>query len=203
MVPWGTSREAGMDTLLISRVLLLRRALRRRERWTPAQLREHQTRELATPRAFASTRSPFYRRLHHGLERAPLAELPVLTKAMVMDSFDEISTDPVVRLAPVGAYLRELHGNDRFAGRYWVSVTSGSSGRKGVIPSGPREWATTVASYARANEWAGIRSGPAHRVSLAVVSSTSAWHQSSRVAATGRSRSSPCQRASLRIGTRS
>jgi hypothetical protein len=41
-----------------------------------------------------------------------------------------------------------------------------------------------IASYGRANEWAGIRSGPAHRISMAVVSSTTAWHQSSRVAAT-------------------
>src|SRR6266536_4866161 len=44
-----------------------------------------------------------------------------------------------------------------------------------------------IASYGRANEWAGIRSGPAHRISMAVVSSTTAWHQSSRVAATVRS----------------
>jgi phenylacetate-coenzyme A ligase PaaK-like adenylate-forming protein len=44
-----------------------------------------------------------------------------------------------------------------------------------------------IASYGRANEWAGIRSGVIHRVSMAVVSSTTAWHQSSRVAATVRS----------------
>jgi phenylacetate-CoA ligase len=44
-------------------------------------------------RQFAYEGSPFYRRFHHGLESAPLAELPVLTKAVLMDHFDEISTD--------------------------------------------------------------------------------------------------------------
>jgi phenylacetate-CoA ligase len=44
-----------------------------------------------------------------------------------------------------------------------------------------------LASYLRAKQWAGVRTGPAHRVKLAVVSSTTPWHQSSRVAATARS----------------
>ena len=34
---------------------------------------------------------PFYRRFHKDLEQAPLGELPVLTKATLMDTFDEIS----------------------------------------------------------------------------------------------------------------
>lgn len=33
-----------------------------------------------------------------------LAELPVLTKALLMDNFDEVSTAPAVRLRDVGAY---------------------------------------------------------------------------------------------------
>lgn len=176
-----------METSLISRVLVRRRMLRRRERWTRAELCEHQRRGLTTLRAFACARSPFYERLHHGLDRAPLNELPVVTKATLMDNFDEVSTDPTVRLAALETYLEQLHGNDRFAGMYWVSATSGSSGRRSIIPSDPNEWAMTIASYVRANEWAGIRSGPTHRVRMAVVSSTTAWHQSSRVAATVRS----------------
>lgn len=176
-----------MDTQLISRVLLRRHTLRGRERWTQAQVRDHQERQLATLRAFTTARSPFYRRLHHGLDRAPLDELPVLTKTTLMDNYDEISTDPDVRLAALETYLTELHSNERFAGRYWASATSGSSGRRSIIPSDADEWAMTIASYARANEWAGIKSGLTRRVSMAVVSSTTAWHQSSRVAAAVRS----------------
>jgi phenylacetate-coenzyme A ligase PaaK-like adenylate-forming protein len=113
--------------------------------------------------------------------------LPVLTKATLMDHFDRLSTNPALRLADLQAYLHTLSGTDRFAGRYWMSATSGSSGRRSIIASDAREWAMIIASYARANEWAGIRAGPLHPVRMAVVSSTTAWHQSSRVAATVRS----------------
>jgi phenylacetate-CoA ligase len=173
-----------MDAWLISNILRLRRTLRHRERWTREHLLEHQQHELATLRAFAMERSPFYRRLHRGLEAAPLAELPVLTKATMMDNFDEILTDPTLHLADLQTHLERLDGNEQFAGRYWVSATSGSSGRKSVIPSDAHEWAMTIASYGRANEWSGIHASPLHPVRMAVVSSTTAWHQSSRVAAT-------------------
>ena len=176
--------EDEMDTWLIANILRLRRTLRHRERWTRERLLEHQQHELATLRAFATERSPFYRRLYDGLEAAQLSELPVLTKATMMDHFDEIATDPALHLADLQAYLEQLHGNELFAGRYWVSATSGSSGRKSIIPSDPHEWAMTIASYGRANEWSGIHASPLHPVRMAVVSSTTAWHQSSRVAAT-------------------
>ena len=172
---------------MIARALRRRRELRRRELWSRTELLAHQQRELTTLRAWAFARSPFYRQLHRDLARAPLGELPVLTKAMLMDNFDQISTDPTLRLQDLQAYLHDQHANDLFAGRYFVSATSGSSGRKSIIPSDADEWAMMIASYGRANEWAGIRSGLTRRVSMAVVSSTTAWHQSSRVAATVRS----------------
>lgn len=176
-----------MDVSTISRVLWLRRTLRQRERWTETQLRDHQRRELAKVRAFASANSPFYWRFHDGLGDAPLGELPVLTKATLMDNFDEISTDPIVRLADLQEYLDDLHSDELFRSRYWVSATSGSSGRKSIIPNNRQEWAMILASYLRANQWAGVRIGPAHRVKMAMVSSTTPWHQSSRVAAMARS----------------
>lgn len=176
-----------MDAWLIASILRLRRTLRRREGWTRERLLEYQQHELAALRAFAAERSPFYRRIHHGLEGAPLAELPVLTKAAMVDHFDEIVTDPTLHLADLQAYLERLRGNEPFAGRYWAAATSGSSGRKSVIPCDAHEWAMAVASYGRANEWSGIQAGPLHPVRMAVVSSTTAWHQSSRVAATVRS----------------
>jgi phenylacetate-CoA ligase len=82
-----------MNVGMIARVLWLRRVLRRRERWSERALREFQQRELAKVRAFALARSPFYQRFHNGLEGAPLENLPVLTKATLMDNFDSITTD--------------------------------------------------------------------------------------------------------------
>ncbi|WP_222108055.1 phenylacetate--CoA ligase family protein [[Actinomadura] parvosata] len=172
---------------MISQVLWLRRVLRGRERWSAARLAQHQQHQLALLRRHAYARSPFYHHFHQRLGEAPLAELPVLTKAALMDCFDDISTVRGLRLSGVQEYLEKLHGDERYRGRYWVAATSGSSGRRSVIPSDAREWATVIASYARANEWAGISAGPLHPASMAVVSSTTAWHQSARVAATVRS----------------
>jgi len=176
-----------MDTAMIARVLWLRRVLRRRERWSRAQVEDYQRRKLAALRSHAVLRSPFYQRFHQGLRDRPLAELPVLTKATLLDHFDEITTDPALHLDDLEAYLAGLVGDERFAGRYWVSSTSGSSGRKSIIPSDAEEWAMILASYARANQWAGINAGLLHPVRMAVVSSTAPWHQSARVAATLRS----------------
>jgi len=176
-----------MDTAMIARVLWLRRVLRRRERWSRAQVEDYQRRKLAALRSHAVLRSPFYQRFHQGLRDRPLAELPVLTKATLLDHFDEITTDPALHLDDLEAYLAGLVDDERFAGRYWVSSTSGSSGRKSIIPSDAEEWAMILASYARANQWAGINAGLLHPVRMAVVSSTAPWHQSARVAATLRS----------------
>jgi putative adenylate-forming enzyme len=175
------------SSLLVARVLWQRRQLRRRERWSEEQLRVHQERALAGLRAFAYARSPFYRRFHRGLEQAPLEQLPPLTKATLMDAFDEAVTDRALRLAHLQTYLTADRGEELFRGRYWVAATSGSSGRRSIIPTDAAEWAAVIASYARANEWAGGRAGLRHRTRMAVVSSTTAWHQSSRVAASVRS----------------
>jgi phenylacetate-CoA ligase len=176
-----------MDTAMIARVLWLRRVLRGHERWSRAQLQDHQQQQLARLRRHAAWRSPFYGQFHQGLQDRPLTELPVLTKATLLEHFDEITTDPALRLADLEAYLAGLAGDERFGGRYWVASTSGSSGRKSIIPSDAHEWAMILASYARANQWAGINAGVLHPVRMAVVSSTAPWHQSARVAATLRS----------------
>ena len=172
-----------MDVSLVSRVLWQRRVLRGRERWTQPELAAHQLRQQARLREFAVTRSPFYRRFHTGLEHAPLAELPVLTKSVLMDNFDQIGTDPTLRLADLQEYLERPDAGPTFRRRHWVAATSGSSGRKAIIPSTAAEWAAVIASYGRASEWTGVQAGPAHPVRMAVVSSATPWHHSARVAA--------------------
>jgi putative adenylate-forming enzyme len=134
-------------------------------------------------RDHAVARSPFYARLHAGLERRSLHELPIVTKAMLMESFDELSTDRTVRRADVEAYLKTVGDTDSlFAGRYRVATTSGSTGLRGVFLSDEDEWSWVLASYARANDWAGIAAGLTHRARIAVVSSRTPWHQSALVA---------------------
>ena len=173
-----------MRPLTMARVLWKRTQLRAHETWTRAELLAHQSRSFEELRAFALARSPFYGRWHRGLERAPLADLPVMTKATLMGHFDEVVTDRSVHLADLQQHLEEIHGDELFLGRYWVAATSGSSGMRSVVPSNAREWTTIVASYARANEWSGIRISPLRITRMAIVSSRSTFHQSARVGQT-------------------
>lgn len=134
-------------------------------------------------REYAYAHSPFYRRFHNGLTDRPLDELPVLTKALVMEHFDEIVTDRSVHLTDVEAHVNALRGNERFLGRYYVASTSGSTGRRGLFLWDLDEWVTVLASYNRSFDWAGSRAGLTRRTKMAIVSSTTPWHQSSRVGA--------------------
>ena len=65
-------------------ILRKRRALRKREHWYPLALRLHQEQALGALRAHALAHSPFYAERHRGLEAAPLAELPPITKRELM-----------------------------------------------------------------------------------------------------------------------
>jgi putative adenylate-forming enzyme len=171
-----------LTTLL--RVLALRRTLRRRDRWDRRQLEAHQAAALRDLRDFAYERSPFYRRYHEGLTRRPLHELPVLTKAQLMEHFGEIVTDREVTLAGARRHLADGWTCEQFLGRYRVDETGGSSGFPGIFVHNRREWVTVLASYARASDWAGLKAGLTRRMKLAVVSSRKMSHQSALVGET-------------------
>jgi phenylacetate-coenzyme A ligase PaaK-like adenylate-forming protein len=173
-----------MSTKIILKVLALRDRLRQRDRWKPRQLEEHQDRTLRLLREHAYARSPFYGRFHRSLANRSLSELPILTKEMVMEHFDELVTDPTVRLTDVDAHLANLSdGDELFNGRYRVASTSDSTGRRGLFLWDPDEWAAVLASYNRSFDWAGVGGGLTHRTMMAVVSSPTPWHQSARVGA--------------------
>lgn len=172
-----------MDLRLIAQILRKRRRIRGHESWSRLELEHRQASALAVLREHAMTRSRFYQRFHRGFETKPLHELPVLTKGELMASFDELVVDPEVHRADVERHLAELRGNDRYLDRYWVSRTAGTTGHPGIFLVDRDEWSTVIASYARAQEWAGIDAKVTHRTRLAVVSSRVPWHQSARVAA--------------------
>jgi len=79
-----------MDTQIILSILSQMRQFRQRDHWTRQQLETHQANALRSLREYTYAHSPFYRRFHQGLVDAPLHELPVLTKAMLMEHFDDL-----------------------------------------------------------------------------------------------------------------
>lgn len=180
-----------MDASLLAHVVSRRAALARAERLQPHQIADRQARHLRTLREFAVSRSPFYARFHAGLDRAPLADLPILTKTELMGHFDQIATDPAVTHRGVTTHLDQLReeGGDPgrpWRGRWWAAATGGSTGEPAVIAWERGEWATVLASYARATRWADVRFGPKRPLRVAIVSSLAPTHQSAAVGASAR-----------------
>jgi putative adenylate-forming enzyme len=160
------------------------RQFHQHEYWTREQLQRHQTGSLKLIRDYTYAHSPFYQRFHQGLTNAPLHELPVLTKGLMMEHFDELVTDRAIRLEDIRAHMKTLRGDERYLGKYWVNATSGSTGHPGVFLFNRAEWTTAIASFARGQEWGGLKVDVRHHRKMAVISSTTPLHMSFRVGVT-------------------
>jgi amino acid adenylation domain-containing protein len=102
---------------------------------------------------FTWENSAFYRNLYrrHGIRQADLAQislqdLPIVTKQMVQDNYDEIVTDPRICAADMEKWLE--HDNDprsRFLGEFLVLHTSGTSGTHANMVYDEIAWRKTTA----------------------------------------------------------
>ncbi len=176
-----------MKLSLLPKLLYTLDQLRQHERWTRAQLEAYQAESLRRLRAYAYAHSPFYQRYHQGLTDRPLHEVPLLTKAMMMERYDEFVSDRAIHLDDVRSYATNDKARERFLNRYWVTATSGSSGHPGFFLFNEAEWVYIMASFARGQEWSGVKVRLTERMRMATVASISPWHMSSQVAATAKS----------------
>src|SRR5512147_842982 len=176
-----------MNIQIMLKLLHTLEQLRKHESWTRQQLESYQAKALHDLRQYAYARSPFYQKFHKGLTSLPLHELPVLTKAMMMEHLDELVTDRALHLEEIRASATEGEAGKAYKGKYWINATSGSSGHPGFFLFDRSEWVQVLASFARAQEWSGVRINLAHRQRMATVASISPWHMSSQVAATVKS----------------
>ena len=179
-----------MDMQIMLKLMKTLGELRQHEHWTRSQLESFQAESLLRLREFAYARSPFYQRFHEGLFDRPLRELPVLTKTMLMENYDELVTDRAIHLDEVRAHMANDREGNRFLNRYWVTATSGSTGKPGVFLFNRDEWVAVLASFGRAHEWAGIPMMPTHRMkmaSVAALTSGSPWHASAQMTASAKS----------------
>jgi phenylacetate-coenzyme A ligase PaaK-like adenylate-forming protein len=157
------------------------KAMLERERWPRERLEAYQRERLAGLIAYASERSPFWRkRLPQG--HAELAALPVLTKDELMASFDELVTDRRLRLDALLEHLDEIDGDALYVGDHRVMTSSGSSGRKAVFVYDRAAWVYCAAMFLRRSAWLGIRPR-VPRMRLAMVWGASPTHMSRRGAA--------------------
>jgi putative adenylate-forming enzyme len=148
--------QSGADTLAQFAVCL------QHESWTRQQLQDYQARALQACREHAYAHSPFYQRFHRGLQDRPLQELPVLSKALMMEQFDELVTDRAIHLDEVRQYLARADASQLFLERYQVAATSGSTGEPGIYLYDRTEAAIRGNSFIRSSSWGGA--SPADRV---------------------------------------
>lgn len=144
---------------------------------------EWQEARLAELRRHASARSPLYRRLHRGLDGEPLEALPTVTKDDLVERFQELVTDPALSVEHLRHLVTGGSRDARALGRYRIGMTSGSSGRPGLLAFDHLEWAGIIANAARARRVTGpppVRG----RLRAARVGSPSPWHLSRQVPAT-------------------
>lgn len=165
-------------------MLLALRRLRRHESWTRREIEQHQALALARLRAHAYTYSPFYQEFHADLTDRPLDELPVLTKSMLHDRFNDIVTDPAVDRETIVPHIQSLRGDDLFLDQYIVNRSSGTTGNASCILFNRAEWAIVLASFSRFERHIGSMSGMMERPKMAVISSATPWHMSARIGAT-------------------
>jgi putative adenylate-forming enzyme len=177
--PAGASFGAGLLTLL--RVGWQRQAQERSCRWSRDEIARHQYKRLRALRRFIGARSPFYQRFHRGLEQRPLDELPILSKATLMENFDSVVTDRNVHLADAERYLSGPADARLFLDKYVVLSTSGTTGRRGVFLFDDAEWIAAIAAITRPIAWSGAASSLRNPPKSALIASSTPWHYSARI----------------------
>lgn len=153
----------------VSRAFGVQRVLRTHDRWTRAQLERHQQERLSALLSYAVTRSPFYAQhlrgaVKHGEVKpgeVKLADLPVLTKAVMMNELDRLVTDPRLRRGDLSSYVlssyvEKMTWDDYYLGEYRVMATGGSSGQKGIFVYNRREWSAALGTILRWGEFMGV-----------------------------------------------
>lgn len=147
------------------------------DHFTRQQLERYHARALQLCREYAYAHSPFYRQFHQGLTDRPLHELPVLTKAIMMEHFDELITERAFRLEDIKRYMAAPNRTDYFVNRYRVMTTSGSTGAPAIFIYDEQEWRVVMGALGRVISWL----GPEAQSRSCIISSTSSFHMSAYI----------------------
>jgi len=159
-------------------------ALAARDAWSSARLRAHQSRALRAALAHATSASPYYREvLGPDAPARPLEALPTLPKATLVERWDDIVTDPRLRLADLEAHAAGPSAAEPYLGAFRVVSTSGSCGLRGLFVFERSAWETWLALHRRLFGRLGIT--PATR--LVAIGAPGAVHLTRQLFATFRS----------------
>ena len=98
--------------------------------YTPRQQQKFQEKQLHRLVRYAREHSPYLRELYRDLgEDFQLTDLPITNKQMIMEHYDEWTTDPEVKLSELREFVKDTNNIGRhYKGKYLVGSTSGSTG---------------------------------------------------------------------------
>lgn len=152
--------------------------------WSPEELAAHQCERLRGLLGIAIERSPFHARRLAGVdpatfELADLERLPVMTKAEMMEAYDELVTDRRLTREAVEAHIdASTEEPSLLEGEFVCLASGGSSGERGVFAHGFAEYADFGASVMRRG-WArltAIGGPPPGGVLVGVVAASAPIH---------------------------
>ena len=154
-----------------------------RERWPRERLERFQQERLERLTRHAAAHSTFWRERLPADGPVTLEDIPVLTKPELMDRFDDLVTDPRLRLDDLLLHLEQIEDDALYLGEHRVMTSSGSSGRKAVFVYDRMAWSGIVAMFMRRSQW--TNTGPRFpRLKLAMIGGGSPTHMSRRGAQT-------------------
>jgi len=168
----------------LARAIAYRQALIKHECWPRAKLEELQQRRLAKLIDWVTQRSPFYRELcstHRISQPYSLQDFPIMDKKTYMKYFDQIVTDPRLRLSQLQEHMAHVSGDEYYLGEYRVLTTAGSSGRKTVMVFNRKEWSIQEAASMRIAGMMGAVPFSRRRPTIVTIGSPSPLHDSYRL----------------------
>jgi phenylacetate-CoA ligase len=162
-MPTNPTTAAAPPAGLLARLDRLTGELLAPDGWSRERLQAYQAGRLRALLEHAVGHSRWYREtLGPDAADRPLAELPTLAKASLMDHFDDVVADPRLRRADLEAHMAGPDPAGSFLGRYRVLTTSGTTGLRGIFALTEDEALVWVAASLRAGARAGF--GPGARV---------------------------------------
>jgi len=125
--------------------------------WSADRLSRERRERLRELVQVARARSPWHRRRlaeidPERLTEADLQNIPPMTKADLMENWDEIVTDPRLSLDLVNAHLECLDTDAYLLGQYHAVASGGSSGRRGVFVYDWQGWMGIYLNVARLSQ---------------------------------------------------
>jgi len=98
-----------------------------------------------------------------------------------MKHFDEIVTDPRLRLSQLQEHTAQISGDEYYLGEYRVLTTAGSSGQKTVMVFNRKEWSIQEAASMRIAGMMGVLPFSVRRPTIVTIGSPSPLHDSYRL----------------------